>query len=139
MSDNKTKLRRFVEEGLNKGNMALVDETIAPDAVDHALPPGLPPNREGVKMFFTGFRAAFPDLTYMIDDEVEEGDRIVQRVTGRGTMKGDFQGMPATGKTGTWQEMHIARMSGGMIAEHWAVVDQMGMLISLGVMPPPGG
>jgi len=136
---NKANLRRFIEEGLNKGNMALVDEYIAPDAVDHALPPGLPPNREGFKMFFTAFRAAFPDMRYTIDEEIAEGDKVVHRVTGHGTMKGEFQGMPATGKHAAWTEMHIARFVNGKIAEHWANVDQVGMLQQLGLMPAPGG
>ena len=136
---NKANLRRFIEEGLNKGNMALVDEYIAPDAVDHALPPGLPPNREGFKMFFTAFRAAFPDMRYTIDEEIAEGDKVVHRVTGHGTMKGEFQGMPATGKHAAWTEMHIVRMSGGKIVEHWANVDQVSMLQQLGLMPTPGG
>lgn len=137
--EDKAKLRRLVEEGLNKGNMAIVDETVAANAVDHALPPGLPQTREGFKLFFTAFRVAFPDLRYVIDQEIAEGDKVVHRITGHGTMKGEFQGMKPTGKHGTWTEMHIVRMEGGKIAEHWANVDQMGMLISLGVMPAPGG
>ena len=137
--DNKAFVRRFVEENLNKGNMSAVNEYFAPNLVEHSLPPGMPPTRDGFTAFFTAFRAAFPDLHYHIDDEIAEGDKVVQRVTGHGTMKGEFQGMKATGKTGTWTEMHITRFAGGKAAEHWGNVDQMGMLVSLGVMPPPGG
>jgi len=46
-------------------------------------------------------------------------------------MKGDFQGMKATGKTGTWTEMHITRFEGDKAVEHWGVVDQMGMMNAL--------
>ena len=49
MADSKAIVRRFVMEGLNKGNMAVVDEVISPNAVDHALPPGMPPTRGGVQ------------------------------------------------------------------------------------------
>jgi len=136
--DNKALAHRLVDEVLNKGNLAAVDEYFAANFVDHDLPPGVPPTREGLKMLFTGFRAAFPDLHYTIEDEIAAGDKVIHRVTGHGTMKGEFQGMPATGKHGMWNEMHISRFDGGKVVEHWAVVDQMGMLVSLGVMPAPG-
>ena len=137
--DNKALAGRLLEEVINKGNMSAVNEYFAPNFVDHDAPHGAPPGLEGLKMFFAAFRAAFPDLHYHLDDEIAEGDMVVQRATAHGTMKGDFQGMKATGKTGTWTEMHITRFEGGKAAEHWANVDQMGMLVSLGVMPPPGG
>lgn len=57
---------------------------------------------------------------------------MVQRSTARGTMRGDFMGMPASGKTATWQEIHITRFADGKAVEHWAVVDQYSMLTQLG-------
>ena len=131
---------RLVLEGINKGNLAVVDEALSPDYVEHALPPGVPPNRDGFKMFINVFRTAFPDLTYTIEDELADGDKVIHRLMARGTMKGDFQGMKAGGKTATWQEIHSGRIDGnGKIAEHWATVDQVGMLTQLGFMSPPGG
>ena len=53
-------------------------------------------------------------------------------------MTGDFAGMPASGKYAAWNEVHIARVANGMLAEHWAVVDQLGMLQQLGFLPQPG-
>lgn len=135
---NKAILRRFVEEVINQGNLALVDELAAPDTIDHALPLGLPPGPEGYKLFLGAFRQAFPDLHYHIDDQIAEGDRVAQRSTGRGTMKGEFQGMPPTGKHATWSEIHIVRFANGKIAEHWSNVDQLGMLQQLGLAPMPG-
>lgn len=135
-AENRKATNRLVSDGVNKGNMAIIDEVIAPNAVDHSLPPGVPENREGFKMFLTTFRAAFPDLTYKIEDELADGDKVVQRVMGKATMKGDFQGMKASGKTATWQEIHIARFdAAGKLAEHWATVDQAGMLAQLGFGP----
>ena len=130
--------RRLVEEAINKGNMAALDEALAPNFVDHSAPPGAPAGLEGLKMFLTGLRAAFPDLHYHIEDEIAEGDMVVQRVTGHGTMKGEFQGMPPTGKHAMWSEIHITRMKDGKAAEHWANVDQMGMMQQLGLAPTPG-
>lgn len=136
--ENKAVARRVVEEVVNQGNMAAADALFTADYVDHTVPPGLPPGLEGFKMFFTAFRAAFPDVHYHIEDEIAEGDMVVHRLMGHGTMKGDFQGMPATGKSATWGEMHIGRFVGGKIAEHWANVDQLGMLQQLGLAPMPG-
>jgi predicted ester cyclase len=56
-----------------------------------------------------------------------------------GTMTGDFMGMPASGKSATWEETHMARFADGKLAEHWAVIDQLGMLTQLGFIPPMGG
>jgi len=92
--ENKAVARRMIEEVINKGNLALADELFAANVVDHAAPPGFPPGLEGFKMSFTGFHAAFPDLHDHIDDEIAEGDMVVQRTTAHGTMKGEFAGMP---------------------------------------------
>ncbi len=118
---------------LNKGNVAIFDEVLDPKVVDHAMPPGV----ASAKQFFTALRAAFPDLQYTMDDVIAEGDKVVHRQTAHGTMKGAFQGMPATGKQATWTEMHIVRFANGKIVEHWANVDQVGMLQQLGLMPTP--
>lgn len=136
--ENKASARRFLEEVMNRGNLAVIDELTSPDFVDHTAPPGVPATNEGFKGFVSTFRAAFPDLHYTIEDELADGDRIVQRVVGQGTMQGDFQGMPASGKSATWQEIHITRFADGKAAEHWGVVDQLGMLVQLGFAQAPG-
>ncbi len=123
---------------ISKGNLAVFEQVCASNAVEHAVPPGLPPTIEGTKQFFAMFRAAFPDLHYHVEDTIAEGDRVVQRVTAHGTMQGDFMGMSATGKSATWVEMHIVRFANGKVVEHWACVDQLGMLQQLGLVPMPG-
>ena len=57
---------------------------------------------------------------------------LTHYLTGHGTMKGEFQGMPPTGKHASWKEMHMGRFENGKVVEHWGVVDQMGMLAALG-------
>ena len=135
---NKALVRRMAEEGLGKNNWSIVAESYAANYVDHQpTPPGLPAGLAGFKQFTTMFRNAFPDLSYTIDDEIADGDRVVQRVTGQGTMKGPFAGMPATDKHATWSEIHICRLKDGKIVEHWGSVDQLGMLQQLGLAPVP--
>jgi steroid delta-isomerase-like uncharacterized protein len=136
--ENKALASRFLEEVINKGNFSVVDEITASNFVDHTAPPGAPPTPAGFKAFMTAFRAAFPDLHYTIEDSIAEGDRVVQRTTAKGTMKGEFMGMPASGKSATWSEIHITRYENGKATEHWGVVDQQGMLTQLGFAQAPG-
>jgi steroid delta-isomerase-like uncharacterized protein len=135
VEENKANARRFVDEVINRGNLAAVDELTAPDFVDHSAPPGVPPTAEGAKAFFGMFHSAFPDLHATIDDVIAEGDRVVQRRTTSGTMRGDFMGMPASGKQASWSGIHIIRFVDGKLAEHWSVVDMIGMLTQLGFGP----
>ena len=138
IEQNKAAARRFLEEVMNRGDVDVIAEVSVADFVDHSIPPGVPATPEGWKDFVRGFRAAFPDLHYTIDDEIADGEKIVQRVTGHGTMHGDFQGMPASHKAATWQEIHITRFENGKAAEHWGVVDQLSMLAQLGFVEVPG-
>ena len=136
LEENKRLAQRLPTE-INKGNLAVFDEVCVPNAVEHAVPPGMPPTMESTKKFVGALRAAFPDLQYQVEDEIADGDYVVQRVTGTGTMKGAFQGIPPTNKSATWIEIHTVRFANGKVVEHWANVDQMGMMIQLGVVPAP--
>jgi steroid delta-isomerase-like uncharacterized protein len=136
--ENKAIAQQAVE-AINAGDFAKLESLVAPDGADHAVPPGMPPTRDSAIQFLTMFRAAFPDLTYTLEDVIAEGDLVVQRATARGTMQGEFLGMPATGKSAAWGEIHIVRVKDGKIVEHWASVDQLGMLQQLGLAPAPGG
>jgi predicted ester cyclase len=135
--ENKASARRFLAEVINGGNLGVIDELTGRGFVDHSLPPGVPAGIEGIKGFFMMLRAAFPDLHYKLEDSIAEGDKVVQRTTASRTMKGDFQGMPASGKSATWQEIHITRYAEGKAVEHWGTVDQLGMLQQLGFAEAP--
>jgi predicted ester cyclase len=131
--------RRIPAEIFSQGRLDLIDEIFAPDYVEHVpLPPGLPDGREGVKAFIGAMRQAFPDLRFEIVHQLQQGDVHVGHIQGSGTMRGDFAGMPATGKAATWNEIHIGRFANGQLVEHWGVVDQLGMLQQLGLAPAPG-
>ena len=136
MSDlDKQSLRRIPLEALNEGKVDVVDEVISSDYVEHSLYPGYPATRDGLKSFIRDFRSAIPDLRYRVDREISEGDFVVQQVTGSGTPQHEFLGLPATGKSATWQEIHIVRVSGGKAVEHWGLVDMIGVMQQLGALP----
>jgi predicted ester cyclase len=135
---NKAIAARVPLEAFNQGKLEVIDEVVADNAVDHGeLPPGMPPGKEGVKLFVKALRSAFPDLKITLDLAVAEGDLVVHHATTTGTMKGEFAGMPPSGKKATWEAIHITRIKGDKIVEHWAVQDQLGMLQQLGFIPTP--
>jgi predicted ester cyclase len=129
---------KIPNEIFNEGRVDLIDEYFSPDFVEHVpTPPGLPAGREGLRMFVTALLGAFPDFRYEIVGQYRDGDTHILHVRGSGTMTGDFMGMPAANKKATWEEIHIGRMRGGQVVEHWAVVDQLSMLQELGFAPLP--
>jgi steroid delta-isomerase-like uncharacterized protein len=135
---NKALIARFVEEIFNKGNIDIVGEIFAPDFIEHEqLPPGLPNGREGVKMMTTMLRSAFPDFKATIDDVLAEGDKVVIRMTWSGTHKGEFMGIPATGKRVSFGVIDIIRIANGKVVEHWGQMDSMSLMQQLGAIPAP--
>jgi steroid delta-isomerase-like uncharacterized protein len=135
--DNKALVRRFYDEVFNNKNMAGVDAFVAPNVIDHSLPPGAPGEIEGVRQTITMFLTAFPDLHLTLEDIIAEGDRVVVRWTMRGTHQGASLGMPPTGKQFTLPGISLVRLDGGMAAETWVSFDQLVMLQQLGLAPAP--
>ena len=138
MSDAET-WRRIPIEVFNEGKVELIDEYFSQDFVEHSAPPPLPPTLDALKQFVPMLRAAFPDFKYEILGQMQDGDMHFGYLRASGTMGGDFMGMPASGKSATWDEMHYGRFADGKVAEHWAVFDRFGMLEQLGFIPPQGG
>ncbi len=92
--DNKALARRFFEEFWDQKNLAVADELMAANHVDHTpgSPPGLPPGPAGFKQFASVYFTAFPNLRITIDDQVAEGDTVVTRWTSHGTNTGSLFG-----------------------------------------------
>ena len=135
---NKASMRRFYDEVFNKKNRAAIDEFIDLNHVDHAAPPGTPAGLKGVKQTLNMYLTAFPDLHFTVEDLIAEGDKVVARLTVRGTQLGAFMGTPPTGKQATSTAIDINRMADGKSVEHWLNMDTLGLLQQLGVIPAPG-
>ncbi len=133
---HKSTIRRFYEEGVNKGSMALFDEVISPDYVSHFFPADLPHGPEGVKRFVTAFRGAFPDVLVTCDEIIAEGDMATSRITIRATHQGEFQGISPTGKQVTVQSIDLWRFAGGKASEGWGGPNVPSLLNQLGAIPP---
>jgi steroid delta-isomerase-like uncharacterized protein len=136
---NKAILHRFFEEIFNKGDLSAADEIVAVDYVNHNPAPGETPGLEGLKQFVTHTRTAFPDVSFAIDDEVAEGDKVATRWTCRGTHHAEFAGIPASGNHVTFSALNIHRVVDGKIKEGWLKADTLDYLQQLGAIPPMGG
>jgi steroid delta-isomerase-like uncharacterized protein len=133
--ENKDTLRRLYAEFVDRGDARILDQIIAPDFVSEAAP--AVKGAEAVKAIVLPVRAAFPDLHHTILDLVAEGDLVAVRWTMKGTHRGPFSGMPATGKPVAFNAISIYRFRDGKIAELWAQVDRLGLLQQLGAVPQP--
>jgi steroid delta-isomerase-like uncharacterized protein len=133
---NKALIVRFVDELFNRGNTGIVGEIFAPDFIEHEqLPPGIPSGREGVKVMTTVLRNAFPDFKATMDDILADGDKVVIRMTWSGTQKGEFMGVPASGKHVSFGVIDIIRIANGKFVEHWGQMDSMSLMQQLGAIP----
>ena len=137
--DNKALIRRLFEEGWNQGNLATLDELMAPNFVDHSpIVPNLSPGSEGYKQFVVASRTAFPDFWVAIEDSIAEGDTVVMRITWGGTHQGAWLGIPPTGKQLAGTGIYIFRIAGGKVVDRWGNQDDLGMMQQLGVIPQMG-
>lgn len=135
-ADNKAVFRRYFEEVLNAGNLALVDDLIARGYVSH-YPTGYDfgGGPEGVKQIVSAVRTGFPDVHFTVEDVIAEGDKVVGRWTFRGTHQGDFMGILPTGRKVSVMGIAIYRIARGKIAEAWVAWDSLGLLQQLGAVP----
>jgi steroid delta-isomerase-like uncharacterized protein len=132
---NKALIRRMIEEVVNAGNLDAVDELLAPDFVNHNPMPGAIPDRDGFRQAFRNLHAAFPDLRAIDSDLIAEGDRVVVPRGFEGTHHGPFMGVPPTGKRIVLDGIAVFRVVSGQICERWAVLDTLGVMRQLGLVP----
>lgn len=130
LENNKAILRRAYEQIFSEGNLELLDEDIAPDAIDHSFP-----ELRGVEAFkgpMAGMRAAFPDLQAKAEFMIAEGDMVMALATFTGTHQAEFLGIPPTGKQITWSHVDINRIKDGKVVEAWHIGVPGAILQALG-------
>ena len=137
-NETKALVLRHHDEVWTRGNEGAIEEIYAPDFVGHH--PGAPDwmGPLAVHDVLVRTRRAFPDFAESVEDVVVEGDRVVTRFTASGTHLGPLRDFAPTGRTMRMAEMAIFRIAGGRIVEKWGVVDHLGMLEQLGLVPSSG-
>jgi len=130
---NKDTIRRMFDEVINHGKIEVVDELFAPDFVTRT-PQGTY-DREGFKQYVMAWRTGFPDIVCTVDDLIEEGDRIAWSVRAQGTHTGEFNGIPATGRTVDFESLNIGEFRDGVAVKHTVLMNESAMMTQLGLMP----
>jgi len=137
--ENKAILRRMVEEVICGGNLDLMDELVAPDFVNHhSIATGEASHSIGVENFrqeIMRVRSVFPDIAMTTIHLLADGDKVVEHFQVRGTHKGEFMGIPATGKKVEYSGITIVRVANGKLAERWNITDRYGLLQQFGAIP----
>ncbi|MDR3081018.1 MAG: ester cyclase [Streptomyces sp.] len=137
---NKATLHRL-HDAVNTGDVEVIsktiDEIVAPDVLFHAPVPMGMTGAQALKQVWEVLLRAFPDLHVAVEDVIVEGDKVVSRNTVTGTHQGEHRGLglPATGRSVTYNEIFILRFADGRIAEIWGVVDVLSQMRQLGVIP----
>lgn len=132
----KRMIDRYVETLYTAGDLDQVSEFLGEDYVNHT-PLQDVQGIEGARQFAGMIRTAFPDSRETIEDQIAEGNKEVHRWIIRGTHKGEFMGIPATGKEVVVHGITIARIDDDKIVEEWSQFDVMGLLQQLGALPAP--
>jgi steroid delta-isomerase-like uncharacterized protein len=135
--DNATIVRRFVDEVITQGNIEAAAQYVWEDVVEQVPLPGQGPGLDGLKDILRAMRAGFPDIVFSIQEQVAERDKVASRFEWTGTHRGEFLGIPATGRTVRVWGMVIDRLEGGRIKDTRILMDTFGLLGQLGVLPSP--
>ena len=113
-----------------------VQGTLNPDGtVQLDEKPNLSPGREGVRQYVRLLKSAFPDAVHIIDDITAEDDKVMTRVTARGTFLGECMGYQPTGRTVEISGIAVHRIANGRLIEHWAHADIAGFMHQIGADP----
>ena len=137
MTHNAGIVRQFVEEVLNHGNIEATGKYFHEDVVEQVPLPRQEPGLTGLKDVLRGFRAAFPDMHWSIEEQIQEGDRVVTRFVWSGTHRAEFFGVPGTGRRVSVWGVVIDRFVEGRIKDTRIIMDALGLMAQMGAFPPP--
>jgi len=132
---NKAVVSMFVEEVINQGRFERADDLVAIDFAELDPLPGQQQGREGLIEVIGQMRSAFPDMHWVLDEMVAEGDKVFSRFTWSGTHRGAFLGIPATGTSVRVNGMVVDRVVDSKMAESRILMDKLSLMQQLGVIP----
>ena len=135
--ENATIVRRFVDEVITQGKIEAAGEYVWEDVVEQVPLPGQGPGLEGLKDILRAMRAGFPDIVFSIHEQITEGDKVASRFEWTGTHRGEFLGVPATGRAVRVWGIVIDRLEDGRIKDTRILMDALGLMGQLGVLPSP--
>ena len=135
---NKALVIRYIDEAVNKGNLAVLDEVMDLNYVNPTIAIGRTPGgRERYKGGVSGTRASFPDIHVRLESVIAEGDLVAYHGVWTGTHLGTFRGIPPTGRRVEWAATCYRRVKDGQLVEGWGTYDWLGLLEQMGVSVTP--
>ena len=135
--ENKNVISMFIEDVLNQGWLERADDLVVEDFVELDPLPGQLPGREGLKQVIREMRTSFPDMHWKAEEMIAEGEKVSTRFTWTGTQRGEFIGIPATGRTIAVKGVVIDRLLAGKMVDSRILMDTLGMMQQLGAIPVP--
>lgn len=136
-TDIKAVARRVLEEIFPKNDDAALTGALSEDFVNHEAPKGFPRGPGGVAHFMHMLADAFSEQRWTTHRVIAEGDLVALHCTHSGRHTGEFMGVPATGRTFSYRQMHMIRVENGLGVEHWAVRDDATLMRQLTAPPTP--
>ncbi|HET7118262.1 MAG TPA: ester cyclase [Hanamia sp.] len=133
--ENKKIMNYFIEEVINNKNLNAADTIVAEDFTEDVPFPGQEPGREGLKFVLNSMFTGFPDMKWTVHEQIAEGEKVVTRFTWTGTHNGVFMGIPPTNKRVEVWGVVIDVVKNGLFSESRIIMDNIGLLKQLGVMP----
>jgi len=128
--------QRIWVEGLNRGDLATADRIFAKDCVIHITGQAEAiRGPEAWKQFLGVFLTAFPDLKFVMEDQVVQGDKVAHRWTSTGTHTGPLGPVPPTGKKVKIDGLVMDRLVNGRVQERWEQFDNAALMQQLGLVP----
>jgi steroid delta-isomerase-like uncharacterized protein len=137
VEENRVLVQRWVDLW-NTGNSDAVGEFVTPDYVRHDFNSPEVHGPDAERQLIEMYRAAFPNLRFTVEHLIAEGDTIAAHLTARGTHRGGLLGIPPTGKRVKLAVLELYRLAEGRIAEQRVVMDALGLMQQLGVIPGAG-
>jgi steroid delta-isomerase-like uncharacterized protein len=135
--DNAGIVRAFADEVISKGNIETASQYAWEDVVEQVPLPGQGPGLDGLKDIIGAMRTGFPDIAFLIQEQIAENDKVASRFEWTGTHKGEFLGIPPTGRSVRVWGVVIDRLEDGRIKDTRIIMDTMGLMTQLGVLQPP--
>ena len=137
---NATVVRNFTDEVITQGNIEAAANYVWEDVVEQVPLPGQGPGLDGLKDILRAMRTGFPDIVFSIQEQIAEDDKVASRFEWTGTHQGVFLGIPATGRPVRVWGIVIDRLEEGRIKDTRIIMDTLGLMTQLGVLPaPPAG
>lgn len=133
--ENKKFIQHFVDETINRKNLDALNELVAMDFIEHVPFPGQGPGRAGLRDTLGAFLTAFPDIQWTLDEQIAEGEKVTSRFTWTGTHRGQFLGIPPTGRSVKVWGVVIDVVRNGVFTESRIIMDTLGLLQQMGAIP----